>query len=257
MNPRGDKVLAEKGSKSVYLTVLFTGNSMGQMPPPMIVYRYKRVPLRIAQAIPPEWAIERSENGWMTQELFYEYVANIFQPWLKEKKIDLPIIFFLDGDSSHISLHLSKFCIKNGIELIALYPNATHLIQPMDVAVFHSLKTDWRKLVQEWRMSHTGEELKKKDFPSLLQTAINKIEPSILKNGFKKCGLVPWNPKAINLPISLPSPPTQADRNKVRAFITYLETEIGPEKLSQFRSNEGDWKGSKEDLSQSGHSVPI
>jgi len=39
-----------------------------------------------------------------------------------------------------VSLHFSKFCEENGIILIALLPNATHLFQPMDVAVFHTLK---------------------------------------------------------------------------------------------------------------------
>lgn len=39
----------------------------------------------------------------------------------------------------------SQFCEKNGIILVALLPNATHILQPMDVAVFRSLKEPWRK----------------------------------------------------------------------------------------------------------------
>ena len=62
----------------------------------------------------------------------------------------------MDGHSSHISLPLSTFCMNHGIELMALFPNATHLIQPMDVPVFHTLKTAWRHEVQNFRMNHEG-----------------------------------------------------------------------------------------------------
>lgn len=48
---------------------------------------------------------------------------------------------------SHLTLHLSDFCSANGIELIALYPNSTHILQPMDLAVFRPLKVAWRKEV--------------------------------------------------------------------------------------------------------------
>lgn len=73
----------------------------------------------------------------------------------------------MDGHSSHISLPLSRFCKEQGIELVALYPNATHILQPMDVAVFHSLKSTWRQKVQELRMENDGNQLKKQDFAVL------------------------------------------------------------------------------------------
>lgn len=125
LNPKPGKVLAQKGSKNIYtsagtdekenITVLLTANAAGQLAPPMIVYRFVRIPQNIAVAMPSEWAIGKSENGWMTQEIFFEYICNIFLPWVKKENISLPVIFFMDGHSSHVSLPLSKFCHKNGI----------------------------------------------------------------------------------------------------------------------------------------------
>ncbi|KYN45032.1 hypothetical protein ALC56_00506, partial [Trachymyrmex septentrionalis] len=39
----------------------------------------------------------------------------------------------------------ANFCIKNNIELVALYSNATHLMQSLDVALFRPLKAIWKK----------------------------------------------------------------------------------------------------------------
>ncbi|XP_022199037.2 uncharacterized protein LOC111056028 [Nilaparvata lugens] len=141
----------------------------------------------------------------MTCEAFFEFVADIFYPWLKKENIPLPVALFVDGHSSHLSLQVSQFCEKNGIILIALYPNATHLLQPMDVSVFRTLKEHWKRKVHEWRLSNLEAPiLKKKDFPKLLKQVIdNVLQVTILENGFRKCGLFPWNPEAITLPLNI------------------------------------------------------
>lgn len=99
-------------------------------------YPYERIPNNICVAAPKSWSLGHSKNGWMTQESFFEYVTNTFYKWCIQMHIEFPIILFVDGHSSHLTLALSDFCVQNKIELIALYPNATHLLQPMDVSIF-------------------------------------------------------------------------------------------------------------------------
>lgn len=53
----------------------------------------------------------------------------------------------------------------NQIELIALYPNTTHIL---DIAVFHPLKSKWKKAVDQW-IDHGAEKLKRKNFAPLLK----------------------------------------------------------------------------------------
>lgn len=67
----------------------------------MIVFKYERIPRKLALSVPDNWEIRRSENEWMTGETFYEFISNIFHPWLEEKKIEKPVILFIDGHSSH------------------------------------------------------------------------------------------------------------------------------------------------------------
>lgn len=131
--PKGNHVLVKKGDKAVYnfvnsdekecLTTLINGNACGQLVPPMVIFAYKRVPSEIVASIPKTWGLSKSDSGWMTGETFYEYIANIFYPWLLKQKIPLPVILFLDGHSSHITMHTSQFCKEHDIILIGLNPN--------------------------------------------------------------------------------------------------------------------------------------
>ncbi|KAJ8891144.1 hypothetical protein PR048_010658 [Dryococelus australis] len=77
------------------------------------------------------------------------------------KNISLPVMLFTDEHSSHLTLHTSKFCDEQGIILAALLPNATHILQPMDVGVFRPLKKEWKKAVHgeysKCRMNHLDE----------------------------------------------------------------------------------------------------
>ncbi|KAJ3658623.1 hypothetical protein Zmor_010352 [Zophobas morio] len=135
-------------------------NACGMVAPPMVMFSYQRIPRSIVQEMPRKWGLGRSDNGWMTGESFFEYVANVWFPWVKENKIELPILLFLDGHSSHLTMALSDFCFSNEIELIALYPNATHILQPLDVALFRPLKSAWKKVVHQWRIENNGSRLK-------------------------------------------------------------------------------------------------
>ncbi|XP_023246738.1 uncharacterized protein LOC111643340 [Copidosoma floridanum] len=164
LNPSVNKVLTEKGARSVYnivssekecLTVLFMYSASGVRAPPMVMYSYKgSIPTKVIKNTPSGWGLGISDNGWMTTESFYEYITNVFYPWLLEESIEFPVVIYLDGHSSHMTLPLVFFCRENKIELIALHPNSTHITQPLDIAYFHPLKQTWKKSVLLWKASN-------------------------------------------------------------------------------------------------------
>ena len=59
----------------------------------------------------------------MNAELFIEYLENIFDPYLLGNGIKFPVILFVDGHNSHITLDVSIVCNRLEIVLICLYPN--------------------------------------------------------------------------------------------------------------------------------------
>ncbi|KAJ8968823.1 hypothetical protein NQ314_002085 [Rhamnusium bicolor] len=125
-------------------------------------------------------------KGWMTGQSFYEFVTNIFHPWIVANNVKVPVALFVDGHSSHLTMELSNFCVENQIELIALYPNATHILQPLDVSVFHPLKNGWKKGIQKFKMDNEGRKLKRGNFGPLLKVVMEQsIKPDIITNGFR------------------------------------------------------------------------
>lgn len=248
--PKTKTVLAAKGAKNIYevdrgiakanLTVMFSFGASGKMVPPMIVFPYKRVPDEIRKSIPKGWGIGTSDNGWMTKEVFYEYISKVFHPHLVSIKTEFPIIYFVDGHSTHLTLPVSRLCVHLGIILVALYPNATRILQPADVAAFKPLKNGWNSKVIEWRRNHPGESLNKEKFAPLLNEAIlSSITADTLKNGFRACGIFPWNKNAIDYSKCLgktsKNPDLSTEKLTDLPFQKFAEI-VGPTKLQQFEN---------------------
>ncbi|CAK1584718.1 unnamed protein product [Parnassius mnemosyne] len=205
-------VVAEKGSKNVYniensnakesITALLMSSAAGGICCPFIVYPYQRLPEKICESLPEEWGIGKSENGWMTAEVFYEFIANVFHPYLVSKSVEFPVILYVDGHKTHLNYHLSQLCTHLKIELIALYPNATRIIQPTDVSAFRLLKVGWRKYLKKRQLLNQNKGITKQNFAHILNEVLAaSLRPDILvirRNGFKACGICPFDPNAIN-----------------------------------------------------------
>ncbi|XP_062536168.1 uncharacterized protein LOC134205175 [Armigeres subalbatus] len=150
-DPETKSVIATKGNRNVYLvqkadpkkniTVLFTFDADGYMFPPDIILPYKRLSKHILMSMQSDWGVGKSERGWMDRENFQAYIQNILYPSLVRRNVPFPVIFFVDGHSSHTGIEAAEACATLGIILIALYPNATHIMQPCDVSIFKPLKT--------------------------------------------------------------------------------------------------------------------
>lgn len=267
--PKGEKVLVRRGEKTVYnhistdekdnLTTLINVNAAGMFVPPMIVFKYERIPPHITNLMPPEFGIAKSESGWMTGATFYEYVTNIFYPWLVKNEIEFPIAFFVDGHKSHLTMALSNFCSEKKIILIALFPNATHLLQPLDVGVFKPLKAKWKEEIRKWKIENNGAKFKREHFGGVLNEAIkNSISKETIQHSFRCTGLYPFNADAINFGKYFKSKECLKDKENDRKensvfaskCVKYLESLINDDTLKEFkRSASGKWHGPTEDTS--------
>lgn len=119
---KNSKVLSIKGIRNVYeidrgqaksaVTVMFTFSASGNIVPPMIIFPYKRIPSDVVRSVPDTRGIGHSDSGWMKSEVFYEYIANVFNPFLVNNKITLPVILFVDGHKTHLTYYLSQLCTE-------------------------------------------------------------------------------------------------------------------------------------------------
>lgn len=248
--PKNTKVIALKGTKNVYeidhaqskscVTVMFTFSADGVITPPMIIYPLKRMRPEIQKSVPSEWGIGLSDSGWMKAELFIQYIQNVLHPALMTRNITFPVILFLDGHKTHTTFQLTQLCQSLGIILIAIYPNATRILQPADVAAFRPIKVMWRKAVLEWRTDNLTKSLLKTDVAPILEKLLPKLNKSTLKNGFEACGLCPFNPDQVDYTKCLmPCKPVQEtldDNCSTSLNYQTFEEIVGPQLIRKMKN---------------------
>ena len=204
------RVLAKKGSKNVFqqttpghdqVTVLACFNAGGMFCSPLVVFKGER--LRNSGLANFQGAIySSSKKGWMQRDIFFCFVQDLLA-FVKENGIKLPIILFMDSHSSHLTRETSEFCADNRIILYCLPSHSSHVMQPLDVGFFKSLKANWKKRLLAWQRENPGVNFTKSSFPGLFKKCWEEevLDPNMKEkaaNGFKRCGLFPINPKAVD-----------------------------------------------------------
>ena len=186
------------GPEKSNLTFLGTFSASGEIVSPMVIYPYQRLPKDIKDRVPSDFVIGLSESGWMKSETFFEFMANAFIPWVDESGIKKPVILFVDGHQTHISLQVSSLCEEHQVILYLLPPNTTHILQPADVGAFRPLKHYWRQAVKQFQIENPNNVVQRRDVAPMLKKDLDKIPKSAITNGFRACGLCPLNPNNVD-----------------------------------------------------------
>lgn len=157
-------------------------------------------------------------------------------------------MLLIDGHKSHINREVSQLCKDNSIILYSLYPNATHIIQPADVSVFRPLKNSWKKVVNDWKLKTGHRCVTKALFAPLLEATFNDLSKEVICNGFRKCGLYPFDANAISYEKCM-TDTTLHDIPEKPAVIgpehlLYLESLMSSSRVREFRANQdSSWTG--------------
>nr|CAI5826180.1 unnamed protein product [Callosobruchus analis] len=192
-----------KGKEKEAITVLAVITAAGNILSPCVVFPYVRPPKDVFKSLPDGWLLGKSEAGWMKADIFFDYIVKGLSKWVDDQNIQKPVLVFVDGHKSHLTMRLSEYCDQHGIILYALPSNATHMIQPADVlvSVFRPLKAEWKNTVHEWAMQPENPKtvLTESTFCPLLKKVLEKENlPFTITNGFHKCGLYPCDPSALD-----------------------------------------------------------
>ena len=85
------------------------------------------------------------ENGWITEEIFFEWVDHFKQHVRGGVSRDNKQILLLDGYGSHVTLDVVTKAANYGIDIALLRSHTIHKLQPLDVSVFKSFKYNFAK----------------------------------------------------------------------------------------------------------------
>ena len=166
--------------------------------PPMTIYKAEshNVFSEWVKHAPRNAVYASTPSGWFNFQTFEMWFINIFLP--HAKTLPGPKVLIGDNAPCHLSINVVNECVANNIRFTMLLPNCTHLLQPLDVAVFRPLKRIWRNVLDEWRKkSRSRQSLSKSAFSQRLKTICMNLDENHLKAGFKACGIIPLNREKI------------------------------------------------------------
>ncbi|KAJ3619091.1 hypothetical protein MTP99_005878 [Tenebrio molitor] len=197
------KILAQKGVKQVgfatswergrNITVVCAFSASGIYVPPMFIYGRKRMHPLLKKGGPPGAAYCCSDKGWITEELFIQYLKH-FQEFVKAS-LDDPVLLIMDNHSTHCTLEAYVFCKANGIILLTIPPHTSHRLQPLDVTFYGPLKTAFNTECSKYLKNHAHEKITPFEIAELFSNAYMRVatlEKAV--KGFQVTGIWPYNP---------------------------------------------------------------
>ena len=111
-----------------------------------------------------------------------------------------PVLLMLDGHSTHTkNVELIDLARENNVHIICLPPHCTNRLQPLDVSFMKPLSCYYDEAVRIWLRSHPGRVVTIHQIALLFRGAYLKAATAITAvNGFRKTGIVPFNPAVFN-----------------------------------------------------------
>ena len=214
----GKPFLIQPGNRE-WVTSIECINSTGWALPPCIIFKGK---VHIEgwyqdTALPKDWRIEVSDNGWTTDNIGLRWLQNTFIPAIAGRKVGTYSLLVLDGHGSHLTPQFDKICSENNIIPICMPPHSSHLLQPLDVGCFSPLKRAYGRLVEN--KARLGfNHIDKFDFLQAYPEArTGTFKADTIKNSFAAAGLVPLNPERVleqlNIHLKTPTPPCSRSTN--------------------------------------------
>lgn len=206
IDPSRTKVVGEKGQSSSRVTstsgrenttFVLAASAAGQRAPPLIIYKGKN--MWDQWRAPPDKEYPRtsyaaSPNGWMETEIFINYFKKTLIPALGAER---PVLVLYDGHATHVSVDLIETALAHDITILKIPPHTSDRLQPLDLSVFRSFKQKWDEIVTKWQRQNIGQRLPKSLFSQFLGETWLKVSEDVIKSGFIKGGIYPFNPNVI------------------------------------------------------------
>ena len=131
---------------SEHISVHCCVNAAGSAIPPMVIFSGSLPGGPYHKNGPINALYSASVSGFMNQHMYFEWFEKCF---LKHCVPERPVLLIQDGASSHVSVPLLKSAIANDVILLSQPPKTTHILQPLDVAVYRKMKIEMAKVMSQ------------------------------------------------------------------------------------------------------------
>lgn len=197
------ETFTKKGRKKVHvkttgnrtlITLMGCGSATGNSIPPALVFPGKKLTKAMLKGAPTGTVAMCTENGYFTAKAFKQYLDHFAKHSRPTEQS--PVLLVIDGFAGHIDADVLSHAKKLNI-LIECFPShSTHALQPMDVGIFSSFKSYYRRRYAEWIEKHSDQKLLKEDFASLMCEPFYMAFRALnLISAFSATGLYPMEPE--------------------------------------------------------------
>ncbi|KAB0792973.1 hypothetical protein PPYR_12593 [Photinus pyralis] len=180
------------GERGKNITVVCTMSASGGYVPPLFIYPRQRLPPHLCKDGPPGSIYRCSKSGWMTEDLFYDWLVHFSKH--SHPSVDSPVLIIMDNHTTHTTLKAFEFCKENGIVVVSIPPHTSHRLQPLDVTFYGPLKTAYNQECGSFLKVNSYEKILQENVASLFTKAYNRvatIEKAV--KGFLSTGIFPFN----------------------------------------------------------------
>lgn len=138
------------------------------------------------------WKFSATPKGWTDNEMALEWLQKLFVPLTAPEDPLEPRLLIMDGHRSHATTEFMWNCFKNNIYVIYLPPHTSHVLQPLDLAVFSSLKSAYRKRLSYLAQWSNQTAVGKRAFLETYRRArLDGLSSQNIKSGWKASGCWP------------------------------------------------------------------
>lgn len=101
-------------------------------------------------------------DGWKAVTL--SWFEKLLVPAVDSLFSEGPVVLFVDGHHSHLSLPLVRTAREKGVHVFCLPPHTTHVLQPLDVGVYGPVKKVWQGIVKSYKTTTLSANITKETF---------------------------------------------------------------------------------------------
>lgn len=150
-----------------------------------------------------DWIWATSPSGWTHDGLGYQWLSEIFIPWVRGRlqtsnrplNCSDRVLLIVDGHGSHCRARFVALCMKENIDLVILPPHTSNVTQPLDLTVFAGLKSNMTTETDRMNLRKLST-ISKTDFAhGLTRARLGSFLPRTIVKGFRKSGIWPYNAK--------------------------------------------------------------
>jgi len=194
------------------ITVIGCGNALGHSIPPFFVFPGVRMRPDLLEGGSPGADGTVTESGWSNSIVFRRYLEQHLLKYLPERSPENPVLVMYDGHKSHINLGLIDWAKTQHLILFILPAHTSHVLQPLDVGCFGPFERVYNAISHKFMREHCGQSITRYNVCSLACSAYLKaLSHGNLQASFRKTGIFPFNPSAVDPSIFKPSEALQQE----------------------------------------------